>query len=146
FMTDKIWENAFNEAEELANYDQELNIIGSDIDHKMIEISKANALEAGLADLIEFKQMQVSDLSINKNNGYIVGNPHYGQRISQDDEVSELYSELVNVMLNHPSCSVYILSIFKQFESSYAKKVTKQIKQFNQFIENDCYNYIIMKH
>src|SRR5690625_5238766 len=141
FMTDKIWENAFNEAEELANYDQELNIIGSDIDHKMIEISKANALEAGLADLIEFKQMQVSDLSINKNNGYIVGNPPYGQRISQDDEVSELYSELGNVMLNHPSWSVYILTSFKQFESSYGKKATKKRKLFNGFIETDYYQY-----
>src|SRR5699024_6186228 len=112
FMSDNIWEAAFTEAEDLAEYDRELNIIGSDIDHKMIEISKANALEAGLADLIDFKQMQVSDLTINKNNGYIVANSPYGQRISEEDEVSELYSQLGNVMLNHPSWSVYILTSF----------------------------------
>lgn len=141
FMSDNIWEAAFTEAEELAEYDRELNIIGSDIDHKMIEISKANALEAGLADLIDFKQMQVSDLSINKNNGYIVANPPYGQRISEEDEVSELYSQLGNVMLNHPSWSVYILTSFKQFENSYGENATKKRKLFNGFIETDYYQY-----
>lgn len=141
FMSDNIWEAAFTEAEELAEYDRELNIIGSDIDHKMIEISKANALEAGLADLIDFKQMQVSDLTINKNNGYIVANPPYGQRISEEDEVSELYSQLGNVMLNHPSWSVYILTSFKQFENSYGENSTKKRKLFNGFIETDYYQY-----
>lgn len=141
FMTPKIWDAAFNEAEELAEYDRNLNIIGSDIDHKMIEISKANALEAGLADLINFKQMQVSDLSINENNGYIVANPPYGQRISEEDEVSELYSQLGEVMKNHPSWSVYILTSFKQFERSYGEKATRKRKLFNGFIETDYYQY-----
>lgn len=141
FMTQKIWDDAFNEAEELAEYDRELDIIGSDIDHKMIEISKANALEAGLADLIDFKQMQVSDLSINKNNGYIVTNPPYGQRISEEDEVSELYSQLGEVMQNHPSWSVYVLTSFKHFERSYGQKATKKRKLFNGFIETDYYQY-----
>ncbi len=141
FMSDNIWEAAFTEAEELAEYDRELNIIGSDIDHKMIEISKANALEAGLADLIDFKQMQVSDLAINKDNGYIVANPPYGQRISEEDEVSELYSQLGDVMLDHSSWSVYILTSFKQFERSYGQNATKKRKLFNGFIETDYYQY-----
>src|SRR5699024_10336624 len=141
FMTDKIWDDAFNEAEELAEYDRELNIIGSDIDHKMIEISKANALEAGLADLIDFKQMQISDLTIHEDNGYIVANPPYGQRISEADEVSELYTQLGNVMKNHPSWSVYVLTSFKNFEKSYGAKATKKRKLFNGFIETDYYQY-----
>lgn len=141
FMSDNIWDAAFTEAEELAEYDRELNIIGSDIDHKMIEISKANALEAGLADLIDFKQMQVSDLAIKKNNGYIVANPPYGERISDEDEVSELYSQLGDVMSNHPSWSVYILTSFKQFERSYGQNATKKRKLFNGFIETDYYQY-----
>src|SRR5699024_9244689 len=51
FIRQSNWEKAFDEAEQLANYDQKLNITGSDIDHKMIGIAKENALEAGLADL-----------------------------------------------------------------------------------------------
>ena len=40
------------EAEDLANYDQELQIIGTDIDHKMVQIAQENAFEAGFADMI----------------------------------------------------------------------------------------------
>ncbi len=36
----KIWDDARDEAESLANYDQELEIIGSDIDHRMVSISR----------------------------------------------------------------------------------------------------------
>lgn len=69
----KHWEKAFEEAEDQANYDQKLFITGSDIDHKMINIAENNAIEAGLGDLVTWKQMQVNDLSIKANNGYIVG-------------------------------------------------------------------------
>ena len=51
----------------LANYDQPLQIIGSDIDHRMVEIAEENAFEAGFADLISFKQMQATDFTTNIN-------------------------------------------------------------------------------
>src|SRR5699024_7469325 len=75
FIPDRVWEEALDEAEQLANYDQALEIIGSDINQKMIDISKNNALEAGLNDLISWKQMQLSDLVIKQDNGYLIGNP-----------------------------------------------------------------------
>src|SRR5690625_3119563 len=63
-VKDKLWDEAFQEAEDLAKYDQPLNIIGSDIDHHTVDIAAKNATEAGLADLISWKQMQVRDLTI----------------------------------------------------------------------------------
>ena len=71
------------QAEDLANYDQYLDITGCDIDHRMVEISKANSFEAGLGDLVEFKQMQVRDISTRKEYGVIVGNPPYGERLGE---------------------------------------------------------------
>src|SRR5690625_4401173 len=52
FIPNKLWDEALDEAEQLANYDQSLNIIGTDINHNMIEIAKNNALEAGLGALM----------------------------------------------------------------------------------------------
>ena len=63
WMPKTIWDEVRDEAEDLANYDQELQIIGSDIDHKMIQIAEQNAFEAGFADLITFKQMQARDFT-----------------------------------------------------------------------------------
>ena len=71
-----------------------LKIIGSDIDHRMIKVSEENAIEAGLGDLIEFKQMQVTDISTRDQYGVLVGNPPYGERLSERREVEKLYSEM----------------------------------------------------
>lgn len=140
FIPQKEWDIALEEAEDLANYDQPLSIIGSDIDHKMIEISKNNALEAGLSDLIEFKQMQVADLTIKDERGYIVTNPPYGKRLKKD-YVGHLYESLGNIMKKYPKWSVYVLTAFSEFEKFYGKKATKKRKLFNGFIRTDYYQY-----
>ncbi|MCY7673260.1 class I SAM-dependent RNA methyltransferase, partial [Bacillus altitudinis] len=61
WIGEDVWNKARLEVEEKANYDQPLRIIASDIDHRMVEIAKLNAEEAGLSELIQFKQMQVKD-------------------------------------------------------------------------------------
>src|SRR5699024_9994789 len=141
FIPDKLWDEALDEAEQLANYDQPLNITGTDINPKMIEIAENNALEAGLSDLISWKQMQVSDLTIHEENGYLIGNPPYGERIKDADYVRELYRSLGEVMREHKTWSVYILTSFKQFEKAYGEKATKKRKLFNGFIETNYYQY-----
>ncbi len=42
-----------------------------DIDHKMVEIAKANSIEAGLGELVNWRQMQVADWNPKQDNGYI---------------------------------------------------------------------------
>ncbi|MDC3413005.1 class I SAM-dependent RNA methyltransferase [Aquibacillus sp. 3ASR75-11] len=135
------WEKALEEAEDLANYDQPLFITGSDIDHRMIQISKQNAIEAGLADLINWKQMQVKDFHSNSKNGYLIGNPPYGERIGDKKEVEDMYRDLGKALQNHPSWSVYILTSHPNFETLYGKKATKKRKLFNGFIRTDYYQY-----
>lgn len=141
FIQQKLWDEAFEEAEDKADYDQKLDITGSDINHQMIKIASDNSLEAGLSDLITWKQMQVKDLSLRNQNGYIIGNPPYGERIGDRKKVEEMYRDLGTVMQNHPSWSVYILTSFEQFEKQYGKKATRKRKLFNGFIRTDYYQF-----
>lgn len=141
WIRSKHWDEALTEAEDLANYDQKLDITGSDISHKLITISGENAIEAGLADLITWKQMQVSDLTIKQNNGYVISNPPYGERMSDRDEVIQMYKDLGQVMNQHPSWSTYIITAFETFEKQYGAKATKKRKLFNGFIETNYYQY-----
>ncbi|WP_019378416.1 THUMP domain-containing class I SAM-dependent RNA methyltransferase [Virgibacillus halodenitrificans] len=141
FIKNKYWQEAFEEAEDKANYNQKLDIIGSDIDHKLIGIANDNAMEAGLGDLISWKQMQVKDLFIRKDNGYIIGNPPYGQRLGDKETVADIYRNLGLIMRNHPSWSVYILTAYEEFEKEYGQKSTKKRKLFNGFIRTDFYQY-----
>lgn len=137
----KMWDEAFEEAEDLATYDQTLDITGSDVDHNVIQIASNNAKEAGLGDLVNWKQMQVSDLAIRKEGGYIIGNPPYGERLGDIPKVRPIYQALGTIIKENPSWSIYILTAFKEFEKQVGKQPTKKRKLFNGFIRADYYQY-----
>ncbi|KGX85514.1 THUMP domain-containing class I SAM-dependent RNA methyltransferase [Pontibacillus marinus] len=136
-----LWEDAFNEAEEAANYDQPLDITGFDIDGRLIDIAKENAMEAGLGELITWKQMQVKDFRPQSANGYIVGNPPYGERMGDKEQVEQMYKDFGGIMKDCPSWSVYIITSHPNFEKLYGKEATKKRKLFNGFIKTDYYQY-----
>lgn len=141
WMPKTIWEDVREEAESLANYDQELQIIGSDIDHKMIQVAEKNAFESGFADIIKFKQMQATDFSTTLTDGVMIGNPPYGERIGEVEEIEKLISDLGYIMEKYPSWSVYMLSSMENFEQLYGKRATKKRKLFNGFIRTDYYQF-----
>lgn len=141
WIPEKVWEDARNEAEDLAKYDQPLDISGSDIDHRMVTIAKDNAFEAGLGDLIQFKQMQVRDITTRKEYGVIVGNPPYGERIGEKQDVEHMYKEMGQALMKLETWSIYILTSNENFEQIYGKLATKKRKLFNGFIRTDLYQY-----
>lgn len=145
WMPKKVWDEVRQEAEELANYDQPLNIIGSDIDPRMIQIASNNAIEAGFADLIQFKQMQFRDFTTNEFDGVMIGNPPYGERIGEKEVIEDMVRDMGRIMDKHPTWSVYMLSSMGNFESLYGRKATKKRKLFNGFIETNYYQYWGMK-
>lgn len=137
----KYWKMAREEAEDLARYDEKLDIIGADIDHKMVEAAKENAMEAGLSDVIAFKQMQVKDFRSKKEFGVIIGNPPYGERLGEKKHVEELYQQMGKTFSLLDTWSVYILTSHPNFERLYGKKATKKRKLFNGFIQTNYYQF-----
>jgi putative N6-adenine-specific DNA methylase len=137
----QVWTQARQEAEDLANYDQPLKIIGTDIDHRMVEVSKGNAVEAGFGDIIEFKQMQVTDFTTKDDYGVLVGNPPYGERIGDRKQVEKMYQEMGKAFEPFDTWSIYILTSNEQFEELYGRKATKKRKLFNGFIRTDLYQF-----
>ncbi|WP_404468132.1 class I SAM-dependent RNA methyltransferase [Sutcliffiella horikoshii] len=141
WIGDDLWSQAREEMEDKANYDQPLDIAGYDIDHRMISIAKENAFEAGLGELIDFKQMLVRDFTTRKEYGVIIGNPPYGERLGERPEVEKMYREMGKAFSVLDTWSVYMLTSHEGFESFYGKKATKKRKLFNGFIKTDLYQY-----
>ncbi|MCC8351418.1 THUMP domain-containing class I SAM-dependent RNA methyltransferase [Bacillus sp. AF23] len=136
-----LWDKARLEVEEKANYDQPLTIFASDVDHRMVQIAKENAEEAGLSELIEFKQMQVKDFTTKLEFGVIVGNPPYGERLGEKKAVEQMYKEMGQAFEPLDTWSVYMLTSNENFEEAYGRKATKKRKLFNGFIKTDYYQY-----
>lgn len=141
WISSKVWDEVRIEAEDLANYDQILDITGSDVDHRLVKISEENAFEAGLGDLITFKQMRVQDFTTTKQYGVIVGNPPYGERLGEKKAVQKMYSEMGQTFANLDTWSIYMLTSDEEFETHYGKPATKKRKLFNGFIKTDYYQY-----
>ena len=141
WMSKTIWDDVRNEAEDLARYDQVLQIIGSDIDHKMIQVAEQNSFESGFGDIITFKQMQASDFSTTVTDGVMIGNPPYGERIGEVEVIEKAISDLGYLMEKYPTWSVYMLSSMENFEQLYGKRATKKRKLFNGFIRTDYYQF-----
>ncbi|ALL02484.1 putative N6-adenine-specific DNA methylase [Streptococcus anginosus] len=121
--------------------DIQLDILGTDIDARMVEIAKRNAEEAGVSEQIVFKQMRLQDLHTNKINGVIISNPPYGERLSNDDAVTKLYQEMGQTFAPLKTWSKFILTSDEAFEAKFGSQADKKRKLYNGTLKVDLYQY-----
>ncbi|HER9683483.1 TPA: class I SAM-dependent RNA methyltransferase [Streptococcus pyogenes] len=130
-----------DDAEQEANYEIELDISGFDIDGRMIEIAKSNAEEAGLSDVITFKQMRLQDFRTDNINGVVISNPPYGERLLDDKAVDILYNEMGQTFAPLKTWSKFILTSDELFELKYGQKADKKRKLYNGTLKVDLYQF-----
>ncbi|HFZ7439753.1 TPA: class I SAM-dependent RNA methyltransferase [Streptococcus pyogenes] len=130
-----------DDAEQEANYEIELDVSGFDIDGRMIEIAKSNAEEAGLSDVITFKQMRLQDFRTDKVNGVVISNPPYGERLLDDKAVDILYNEMGQTFAPLKTWSKFILTSDELFELKYGQKADKKRKLYNGTLKVDLYQF-----
>ena len=121
--------------------DIQLDILGTDIDARMVEIAKRNAEEAGVSEQIVFKQMRLQDLHTDKINGVIVSNPPYGERLLDDDAVTKLYQEMGQTFEPLKTWSKFILTSDEAFEAKFGSQADKKRKLYNGTLKVDLYQY-----
>lgn len=141
WFTPDVFEKVRAEADEAADYDVELDIMGTDINGRMIEIARANAEEIGLGDSIMFKQQALKDFKTEKEYGVILANPPYGERLGEEESVRQLYKEMGEVFRPLKTWSKYILTSDLLFEEFYGEKTTKKRKLYNGALRTDLFQY-----
>ena len=141
WVSDRLIQDVRTEATQKVDRELELDIMGCDIDARMVEIAKANAQAAGVAGDITFKQMRVQDLRSDKINGVIISNPPYGERLSDDAGVTKLYAEMGQVFAPLKTWSKFILTSDEAFETKYGSQADKKRKLYNGTLKVDLYQY-----
>lgn len=136
-----VWQETRQTAQKAIDTTVELQLYGTDIDHRMIEIAKENARKAGVEDAIEFKQMQLSDYRPEKEYGILISNPPYGDRMLSEEDVHEIYRQMGHLYEQMPTWSKYILSSDDNFEEYYGKKATKKRKLYNGALKVTYYQF-----
>lgn len=137
------WFNqAVQEAEDLAEYDRKLEILGADIDQESVKLSEHNAQEIGLHHSIRFIQQDVKRTRSQHEYGYIICNPPYGERLGEKHEVERLYQIMGRVFTEAlPTWSYYVYTAHEEFEKHFNKKASKKRKLYSGQIRGDFYQF-----
>lgn len=88
-----IWDDLIKHAQN-ARQTPATTIWANDIDGSIVSIAKSNARSAGVADFIKFTQQDACILSgEGLDNGYLVSNPPYGERLSETNQLIPIFQK-----------------------------------------------------
>lgn len=116
-----------------------LKLIGYDIDYRVLKVAKENAKKAGVDEYIEFQERDFRLFSNKHKYGFIISNPPYGERLSDEREVKELYRIFGEYKKKYSEWEFNILTSYENFEKSFNRKSTKNRKLYNGKLK--CYYY-----
>ncbi len=91
-----LWRNVQEECRSQKNSDLNANIFASDIDGRYVEAARENALRARVEKYINFKQGSFFDLPAPADNGILLSNLPYGERVTQKgaEEIVNFYKKI----------------------------------------------------
>ena len=69
----------------------DFKIIASDLSKEALKAARANAREAGVAQYIEFYHCDFRETPIPKDNGVVIINPEYGERLGAEKDLESIY-------------------------------------------------------
>ena len=141
WMDPKLWGEVRTEAK-----DRELHgnyrILGSDNDPKCVSLAMANARKAGLGDLIDFRDGDATKLSLPCDEGILICNPPYGQRMMEQQSAQRLYAALGRHLKFADGWKKYVITSEPEFEHYFGKRADKKRKLYNGMIKCDYYMYL----
>ncbi len=74
---------------------------GTDIDPDMIILAHANAERAGVSHWVDFACLPLEACTPTAEKGLLIGNPPYGERLSDATQLIPLYQQLGQVLFDH---------------------------------------------
>lgn len=104
-----IWEELKKEAE-AAVVSPRVNILGSDIDVRAVDVAKHSSLEFGLNQEVRIQKCALKEQKMLTKKGMLIINPPYGERLQKDDIVA-FYKEMAYYLKrNFPGYEAWIIS------------------------------------
>ena len=140
FYDKKRFEKVKKEAYEKIDYNKKINILGSDISKRAIELAKNNALNAGVYEDITFLNKDFREINLRDNFGIFISNPPYGERLSRFDK--EKISKMINDKFQKlDTWSLFMISSDEKIDKNIRRKLSKKRKLYNGGQKVDLYQY-----
>ncbi|MBE6966549.1 MAG: class I SAM-dependent RNA methyltransferase [Ruminococcaceae bacterium] len=122
-------------------FSRDFELWGGDIDEAAVSLAKSNAKKAGVDKFITFETSDARNFKPRHNNGILVSNPPYGERLLEQRDAERIYKDFGNAMKAFPDFSSYVITSHPEFEHFYGKKAVKRRKLYNGMIKCEFYMY-----
>lgn len=110
-------------------------ILCSDLDQHAVNIAEQNAKRAGVERMIDFRIMDFFDSTPPTDNGTLLFNPPYGERLLEDDLVN-FYQEIGNQLKHtYAGHTAWIISANAEALKHVGLRPTRKIKLYNGALE-----------
>ncbi|HWL10897.1 MAG TPA: class I SAM-dependent RNA methyltransferase [Planctomicrobium sp.] len=138
-----LWSDARTEARDLVERRPfAVPIVATDWDREAIRTAKLHARAAGVETDIHFEVKEFVEFPTNRDNGILICNPPYGERLGSEAEVRQLYRDMGELLAPLDDWSLYILTAFEGFEREFGKRADRRRKLFNARIPCTYYQYL----
>lgn len=138
----ELWNDIFEEAEDMADPDVSVDIQGYDIDGDVITAARDNAAAAGVDHMIHLQRRPVSELSHPKKYGFLITNPPYGERIEDKKNLPDLYRQIGERFAALDSWSAFLITSYEDAEKYMGRKADKNRKIYNGMIKTYFYQFL----
>ena len=140
WASQKAWSDARQEARD-REFHGSYRILGSDNDPKCVSLAMANARKAGVADCTVFQDGDATKMSLPSDEGILICNPPYGQRMMEQHSAQRLYQALGRHLKYADGWKQYIITSEPEFEHYFGRRADKKRKLYNGMIKCDYYMY-----
>ncbi len=131
-----LWRTILEEASQMALDSLPAPILGCDRSAGALKIAGQNSVRAGVAVMINLKQLELSDFAPPPGPGVLLFNPPYGKRLGEEDELKPLYRKIGDVMKQR--CTGYTAYLFTgsaDLAKCVGLRASRRIVLFNGPIE-----------
>jgi len=140
-IENEIWKEETREALTMIDNTSSIEILGYDNVQENIDASIANAEEAGVLDCIKFELKDFYDLNLTDDYSVIITNPPYGERLSELEEVKNLYKVFGQKLSKLETLSIYVITSDMEFEKIFGRIADRRRKLYNGRIETVYYQF-----
>ena len=140
-VPERIWSQERERCFDLIDRDVEFQAYGYDIDNNALELTKANALKAGVEKRIHVEKRSIADFSAEFERAAVISNPPYGERLLDIEQARELYRMMGKKFYKRNGYSYTVISPDDNFERNFGRPADKRRKLYNGMIKCQVYMY-----
>ena len=137
----EAWKQERGRARSLETPDAAFSAHASDIDPSAVELTRANAVKAGVSDCVRAELRSVADFRGEGDFGCVICNPPYGERLLDLRAAEELYRAMGRAFVPRRGWSYAVITPDETFEACFGRKAARRRKLYNGMIRCQYYMF-----